>query len=672
MPEVEDLLIDAARHATIAAQGMWCRLRSDRDDVAPRWRLEDCRLRVALLVEAVLGLRLAVRNAQPPAPVSWASRTLRHTPRRAPVALPANDGLAIYLPPSLDTVAGARGAAEQDIYPLLALLQAVRVARGSAACYARCATPLAADLFLLAEAAAAADELRRLLPGWYATLDALHARSAAALAQMRPHNATQHEVLALYRAVLQDRHAQSVPAARTAQISLEWANGFARLLAGRQPRERYLQWLEDLVIGRLLPPEAAPSALPRPAAHGDAHGQARRAMLARRPRARKSAEGEDDSQPGAWMVQTTEPQEHAEDPFGLNRPQDREAENDVEGVAQSLAELESARLVSTPGRAAEVMCSDDPPPRLEHGADSDGGATAFAYPEWDCRKSAYGLPAHVHVAPAATGPAEWVESALRRHGGTLRALRRRLGIIRPHRQTLRRQPEGDDIDCDALVDERSERRAGGSPSGAVYLQHRRAPRRIGLLLLIDASASTDAWVADGRRVIDVEKDAALVAACALEAAGAEFAVLSFSGEGRRGVQVRSIKDFGQPWNADAMRRVGALEPERYTRLGGVVRHACALLARRAVDFRLLLLFSDGKPNDCDLYAGNYGLEDARQALIEARAQRIDPYCFTVDREGSAYLPHLFGAGRYTIVQRAQQLPQAFVDWLRNAARRAGN
>ena len=666
MPEAEDLLIDAARHATVAVQGMWRRLRPPQRDGASYRQLADCRPRLALLVEAVLGMRLAVRNAQPPAPASWAARLLRREARRAPLALPANDGCAIYLPPRI-----AAAADGDHDYPLLALLQAVRVARGSAACYARCSTPLAADLFLLAEAVAAGRALHRLLPGWSAALDALYARSAGLAESLLPAGALHAEVLALYRHA---RHGAAVPPACTAQEALDWAQDHARALQRRAPRERYVHWLEDMVIGRMLPAEGMPSPLASPALRGapEADGAPRRTALARRPRARRSEEGEDDGEPGVWMIQTTEPHEHAEDPLGLNRPQDRERDGDIEGAAQSLAELEAARLVSTPGRAAEVMCSDDPPPRLQREAEAGGGQGTYAYPEWDCRLGAYGAQAaQVHAAPASEGPEQWAAAALQRHAGTLRTLRRRLGVIRPHRQVLRRQPDGDDIDCDAAVDERCMRRAGASSPGAVYQQQRRAPRRIGLLLLIDASASTDAWVADGRRVIDVEKEAALVAAGALQMAGAEFAMLSFSGEGRSGIQVRAIKDFGQPWNDGTMRRLAGLEPERYTRLGGVVRHASALLARCAADLRLLLLFSDGKPNDCDLYAGGYGLEDARQALIEARAQHIDPYCFTVDREGAGYLPHLFGQGRYTIVQRAQQLPLAFVDWLRHAARRAG-
>ena len=35
------------------------------------------------------------------------------------------------------------------------------------------------------------------------------------------------------------------------------------------------------------------------------------------------------------------------------------------------------------------------------------------------------------------------------------------------------------------------------------------------------------------------------------------------------------------------------------------------------------MLSDGKPNDVDAYDGPYGIEDARQAIAEARAQNVD-------------------------------------------------
>ena len=56
----------------------------------------------------------------------------------------------------------------------------------------------------------------------------------------------------------------------------------------------------------------------------------------------------------------------------------------------------------------------------------------------------------------------------------------------------------------------------------------------------------------------------------------------------------------------------------------------------------MLLVTDGKPNDLDLYEGRYGVEDTREAVMEARRQGILPFCITIDQEAGDYLPA--GAG----------------------------
>ena len=99
-------------------------------------------------------------------------------------------------------------------------------------------------------------------------------------------------------------------------------------------------------------------------------------------------------------------------------------------------------------------------------------------------------------------------------------------------------------------------------------------------------------------------------------------------------------------------------------MGAALRHATALLCREPAHHRLLLLLTDGKPNDVDLYEGRYGIEDTRQAVAEARLQGAQPFCLTVDREAPSYLPRLFGPGAYTVLRRAQTLPQALVEVVR--------
>ena len=81
--------------------------------------------------------------------------------------------------------------------------------------------------------------------------------------------------------------------------------------------------------------------------------------------------------------------------------------------------------------------------------------------------------------------------------------------------------------------------------------------------------------------------------------------------------------------------------------------------------RLILLLSDGKPNDCDRYEGRYGFEDARQALAEARLQGVAPFCVTVDHHASQHLAALFGPGNYSVASTPQQLASALLEWVRS-------
>ena len=202
------------------------------------------------------------------------------------------------------------------------------------------------------------------------------------------------------------------------------------------------------------------------------------------------------------------------------------------------------------------------------------------------------------------------------------------------------------------------------PPRVLYVAVRPARRALAIALLVDVSGSTDADV-DGRRtVIDVEKEAVLLAGEALDALGDRYAVLTFSGRGARGVRVATIKDFGEPGGDAVRRRVGAMKPGANTRLGAAVRHATALLEREPAGHRLLLVLSDGKPNDVDGYHDRRAVEDSRQAVLEARARGVFPFCLTVDTEEPEYLSHVFGEAGHTILRRADQLPLALVGVVR--------
>ena len=97
-------------------------------------------------------------------------------------------------------------------------------------------------------------------------------------------------------------------------------------------------------------------------------------------------------------------------------------------------------------------------------------------------------------------------------------------------------------------------------------------------------------------------------------------------------------------------------------MGFAIRHLTHLLNEVEARTKLLITLSDGKPDDYfDGYRGKYGIEDTRQALIEAKRQGIHPFCITIDREGQEYLPHMYGAVNYTVIDEVRKLPLKVAD-----------
>ncbi len=237
-------------------------------------------------------------------------------------------------------------------------------------------------------------------------------------------------------------------------------------------------------------------------------------------------------------------------------------------------------------------------------------------------------------------------------------LRRQFEILRPAHGWRRAQPDGEELDLDACVRHAADCASGGhGQERGLYRQLARQERDLACLLLADLSLSTDAWVNNQGRVIEVIRDSLFLFAEALAVTGDRFALYGFSSRKRQHVRVQRIKAFGERYNAAVRGRINAIKPGYYTRMGAAVRHASDLLGRQTAARRLLLLLTDGKPNDLDHYEGRYGIEDTRMALLEARRAGLRPFCVTIDQEADDYLPYLFGRDGFVLIRHPEELPR---------------
>jgi nitric oxide reductase NorD protein len=341
---------------------------------------------------------------------------------------------------------------------------------------------------------------------------------------------------------------------------------------------------------------------------------------------------------------------------------DQGQEPDLEALAEELARLGRAPRIASDATVHEILEVEGARQRQAGSHSGAEAAAGLAYPEWDYRVGAYRHGCCVlREVPAPPGDTQWASRILRAHHPLIHHIRRHFAALRPKRRRHTRQLDGHNLDLDAYVDDFAARRAGRTPTDRLYLTERPHQRDVSVAFLIDASGSTDAWVSRGRCVLDIEKEATLVFCEALEALGDRYAIYAFAGHGAGDVRVLRVKGFADSYGEPVRGRIAGLHGETFTRLGAPIRHLTALLARQRTRLRLLFLLSDGKPNDEDEYGGAYGIEDTRQAVAEARVQGVNLFCLTVDRQGSLYLPRMFGPHGYTILWDITQLPQRLPD-----------
>ena len=92
-----------------------------------------------------------------------------------------------------------------------------------------------------------------------------------------------------------------------------------------------------------------------------------------------------------------------------------------------------------------------------------------------------------------------------------------------------------------------------------------------------------------------------------------------------------------------------------------IRHAINKLKAVESDQRLLIVLSDGYPQDHDYGedrgSEDYGLHDTMMALLEAKREGIRPFCITVDQSGHDYLRKMCDPGNYLVIQDTYSLPE---------------
>ncbi|WP_375723572.1 VWA domain-containing protein [Arcobacter sp. KX21116] len=274
--------------------------------------------------------------------------------------------------------------------------------------------------------------------------------------------------------------------------------------------------------------------------------------------------------------------------------------------------------------------------------------------EWDYKKECY-LKNYVCIKPFIWINVEPIKLP-QRHVKMMKKIQHELDLMELDRIKRDNLPYGDEINIDSWIDYKSHKNCSNH-SQRFFETYERKTRDISILILADVSLSTEAGITQEIRVIDMIKDALMVFSESLYRLQDRFAIYTFSSIKNTKVNFHIIKNFKEKYTDLARGRINAIKPGYYTRMGAAIRESVKILDKQQSKNKLLLILSDGKPNDVDKYDGRYGIEDTKKAIEEVKKKGIIPFCITIDMDAKEYLPYLFGHNAYAVIRDPKKLPK---------------
>lgn len=282
------------------------------------------------------------------------------------------------------------------------------------------------------------------------------------------------------------------------------------------------------------------------------------------------------------------------------------------------------------------------------------GEKCYLYNEWNYAKLKYRKNyCKVFEKRSTTKNKDYINSTLEDHKIAIRVLKKKLASFFNRLTEIKNLNQGEQIDIDALTDMFIDHEANKTPSDKIYTSKRYRRKDISILFLLDLSLSSDGY-AGGNRILDVEKQMAIIIGEVLNEYNIPFQIDGFSSKTRNYCSYTIFKSFADKWSKSKS-VIGSITPRGYTRIGPAIRHAGTILQQQPTTKKWLVILSDGKPNDYDKYEGTYGVADVKQAIRELHESHIGVHTFAIDKKAKFYLPQIFGKSNYNVLAHPNEM-----------------
>lgn len=335
-----------------------------------------------------------------------------------------------------------------------------------------------------------------------------------------------------------------------------------------------------------------------------------------------------------------------------------DGDDELSDHAEALSELDLKYTVRADDAVHSVYKAELAP--NSNNIEASSGETTdtfFHYDEWDYKKRNYKKDfCRVFYSVQNTTDRTFSKDVISRNYKTISELRRMFARIHNELEMVNRSPYGDDIDFDAAIDAYSDIHARKTPDERLYVAKKRRRKDLSVLILMDTSLSADSYT-EGRRILDIEKQALICFGEVLSEYDIEFQIDTFNSRTRNFCYYKNVKKFNESWST-ACNKIGSLSADSYTRIGPALRHAGTEIESSAHSKKWIILLTDGKASDYDKYEGKQGTEDIKKAIEELSNKGIHTFALAVESKAKYYLPQMFGHRNFEVLPHIEHLPVA--------------
>lgn len=318
-------------------------------------------------------------------------------------------------------------------------------------------------------------------------------------------------------------------------------------------------------------------------------------------------------------------------------------DDEINDHAKALDELNLTK-VTRGGEAAKSVFNADTSIDFEllHAPLEKGLPGGHFYPEWNYKKNYY-MKDHCQLVEdplsIKLGDEDFKKTLMDKYRFQIKHWQSRIQALFSEPLWLKKLTEGDEIDIDEVIRDLGSMQRRQNVTARWYMSRKKQFNDTEIVILFDQSQSSDSWVGN-RRVLDITLEAVGNAGLLFDQIFEDVTVAGIWSSTRHNCSFQIYKRNREPWST-FYKKVSAIEPQGYTRLGPAIRHAAKHLQKSVHKKKLILLLTDGKPTDVDGYEGPTGINDVAQACREAEVSGILHYALVLDTKQQPHFSKMF-------------------------------